>query len=175
MRVGWGEGLGFIRLSSDVNFFPDQFEQGHLTSVFYRTSICNIFLTLKHDWTLPALGCHLRGCGPWTCYSHHETRRGRTGELQRSRLGTPTFLGFWIYQLWKQTASRHLTKWNNKSHIFEAMISWIFYCSLPNALQLNTTHKLRFQNFWIGMRHVRTYLQWNCSLRGHSCVFTFCS
>lgn len=86
-----------------------------LTSVFFRTNMGNIFFTLKWVWTLPASRCCLRRHGPWTCYNHHETKRGRTMVPQRSQLGTPTFLGFWIYQRWNQTASRHLAKWNNKS------------------------------------------------------------
>lgn len=86
-----------------------------LTSVFFGTNMGNIFFTLKWVWTLPASRRCLRRHGPWTCYNHHETKRGRTRVPQRSQLGTPTFLGFWIYQCWNHTASRHLAKWNNKS------------------------------------------------------------
>ena len=134
-RWEWGEELVFIRLSSDVNFFPLTGDQCVLLDRRLAA-----FSSLFNSDLVQELGSSclwmLRGHGFWTCYSHHETKRGRIRDLPWSQPGTLTFSSFWIYQLWNQISSKCLALWNNNSRISDAMMNWISYCSLPNAFQM---------------------------------------
>ena len=79
-RWEWGEELVFIRLSSDVNFFPLTGDQCVLLDRRLAA-----FSSLFNSDLVQELGSSclwmLRGHGFWTCYSHHETKRGRIRDL----------------------------------------------------------------------------------------------